>query len=217
MKSVIATCSLEAHYSTENGSRTTSSFSATCRISKYYVMLEFNFHFSVLNFHCEGLFASSCFQFITLLLQNVSLKVADPVNVGKGRGKPTWQDMKLIYGVIRRLHLPSLLYHSFIPHLFIPVFSLIFFFLFCAPFTFPSPCLSPSPSSFYDSFMYNPLFPTLLILFFESQDSFPFSSRTHSRLPPTHLTVFGLLIFLSLFIIVLLIFNFGLDYKRGWF
>lgn len=127
MKSVIATCSLEAHYSTENGSRTTSSFSATCRISKYYVMLEFNFHFSVLNFHCEGLFASSCFQFITLLLQNVSLKVADPVNVGKGRGKPTWQDMKLIYGVIRRLHLPSLLYHSFIPHLFIPVFSLIFF------------------------------------------------------------------------------------------
>lgn len=106
IKTATAACGLEARCRTENGSRT-SCFSATCHVSKYYVMLEFNLHSSVLNFHREGSVCSWCFQFITLLLQNISLKVSEPVNVRKGREKPSWQDMELIYEITGRLHLPS--------------------------------------------------------------------------------------------------------------
>lgn len=57
IKSAAAACSLEARCRTDNASRTISCFSATCHISKHYVMSGFNLHSSVLNFHCEGLFA----------------------------------------------------------------------------------------------------------------------------------------------------------------
>lgn len=54
IKPITAACGLEAFCRIENGSRTTACFSATRRVSKYYVILEFNLHSSALNFHCEG-------------------------------------------------------------------------------------------------------------------------------------------------------------------
>lgn len=51
-------------------------------------MREFDLHSSGLNLDCESLFALWCFQFITLLLQNVSLKAADPVVVRVERRNP---------------------------------------------------------------------------------------------------------------------------------
>lgn len=54
IKSVTAACGLEARCRIENRSITTSCFCAMHHFSKYYVMLEFNLHSLVLNFHCEG-------------------------------------------------------------------------------------------------------------------------------------------------------------------
>ena len=161
-------------------------------ISKYYVMLEFNLHSSVLNFHCEGLFAHWCFQFITLLLQNVALKVADPVNVRKGRGKPTWQDVELIYELMEGcLCLLLNVIHFMPPASLSHCFPLIFnFFLFYIPFTFSNSYLSlssdftSSPSSLYASFIYNPSSPTFSSYSLNLRILSHSFSRTHSQLAP---------------------------------
>lgn len=128
VRPVAAACGLEAGCRTENRSRTTSCFSAMRRISKYYVMLQFNLHSSALNLHCEGLFAHWYFQFITQLLQNVSLKVADPVNVRKGRENPTRQGREPLYEMTGRLHLPSPWCHSLCPSFLCPALSSNFIF-----------------------------------------------------------------------------------------